>query len=512
MNNTINIPDEIKNKFTTSSQNNIIKIKNQIIFTEENIHKLFGHEAAEDEDIESLIKYYFQTATYEQVSANLKLRILVGHKGVGKSALFKVLVNQDIKENIIPIEIKPNEILNITDSSDNFYSLIETWKEGIKKIIINKTIENLLEEHSSKYLPEPIKIGKNIITNILDFINSKSDQKINKALHDIFKKNQKLNIYIDDLDRGWKGTREDITRLSSLLNAIRDISNENTNINFKIALRTDVYYLVRTSDESTDKIEGSVVWLTWTNHEILALLIKRINNFLGVGKTDNELITLPQHELAKYLTTIMTESFEGHGKWHNVPIYRVLMSLTRKRPRDLVKLCTLAAKEAKKRNSNRIETQDFQNIFEEYSLNRLLDTVNEFRTEFPEIEDLLLSLRPSSKKAKKFSEGYIYETEDLINKLKNIAQNKDWYFSNSTKKATAPELLTFLFKIGFLTARKINKDNIIIRKTFEENKYLTTPNNIQSFKWEIHPAYRWALEPDDQEIIYDKLDVNLDWE
>jgi len=89
-----------------------------------------------------------------------------------------------------------------------------------------------------------------------------------------------IYVYIDDLDRGWQGRREDNVRISALLNAVRDITTENRGIHFRISLRSDVYFLVRTSDESTDKIEGSVIWHTWTNHEIFVLLIKRIESFL----------------------------------------------------------------------------------------------------------------------------------------------------------------------------------------------------------------------------------------
>ena len=47
------------------------------------------------------------------------------------------------------------------------------------------------------------------------------------------------------------------------------------------------------------------------------------------------------------------------------------MSLIRKRPRDLVKLCSLPAKNAYERKSNRIETIDFQAKFSEYSQGRI---------------------------------------------------------------------------------------------------------------------------------------------
>ena len=62
-------------------------------------------------------------------------------------------------------------------------------------------------------------------------------------------------------------------------------------------------------------------------------------------------------------------------------MYRVLMSLIRKRPRDLVKLCTLAARHAEERNGNCIMTEDIRAIFEEYSLGRIQDTENEYRSE-----------------------------------------------------------------------------------------------------------------------------------
>ena len=59
-------------------------------FNEVEIQKLFGHEAAEQESPERLKEYYFKNNTYNQIVVDLPLRILVGHKGIGKSALFKV--------------------------------------------------------------------------------------------------------------------------------------------------------------------------------------------------------------------------------------------------------------------------------------------------------------------------------------------------------------------------------------------------------------------------------------
>ena len=71
--------------------------------------------------------------------------------------------------------------------------------------------------------------------------------------------------------------------------------------------------------------------------------------------------------------------------------------MIRKRPRDLVKLCTLAARDAREFSNSKIRTGNFKNIFEEYSQGRLQDTFNEFRSELPDIERLLTNMKPSKK-------------------------------------------------------------------------------------------------------------------
>jgi len=92
------------------------------------------------------------------------------------------------------------------------------------------------------------------------------------------------------------------------------------------------------------------------------------------------------------------------------------MSLIRKRPRDLVKLLTLSARKAREIKNHKIVTINLKDSFEEYSQGRLQDTVNEFRSELPEIERLLVNMRPS-RKEKTTREGYVYKTDALLKKV-----------------------------------------------------------------------------------------------
>lgn len=464
-------------------------------FTEENIAALFGHEAAEDEDIERLKSYYLKGHTFSQVSNDLPIRVLVGHKGIGKSALFHISMEEERINGKLSILIKPDDIAGIGDKEEDFLKLIREWKQGITEIIAGKALTSfgLLYEGVRGKLNE---YGGKLIDFLQSTLRAKDYADLKKPHHaiiDNFLATGKIYVYLDDLDRGWQGQKSDIKKISALLNAVRDIASEIKGISFRISLRSDVYYLVRTSDESTDKIEGSVIWHSWSNHEILALLAKRVEQFYGRTHETSALVSLTQPLLASKLDPVMAPTFNGKGNWSSIPTYRMLMSLIRKRPRDLVKLCTLAARAAREDSSEIISTDHFNQIFEEYSQGRLQDTINEYRSELPDIERLLFGMKPS-KQEKRTSTGYVYTTDALLKKIANIQQSGAFRFANG-KEADRQSLAAFMYKINFLTARK-EDGNYITRRYFEESRYLSQKFADFGFDWEVHPAYRWSLQPD----------------
>jgi len=480
----------------------------KIDFTETNIQRLFGHEAAEDEDPKRLQQYYFKTGVYDRIVTDLPVRVLVGHKGIGKSALLKVAISENVEKGRLAVLIQPNDITDLGVDTTDFLHTVRSWTEGLREIIVRKVLHSLgvsdkLSTGVKGYRGGIVEFLSNTLPNLNwgDYDPSKQNVILQ------FAETLSLSIYIDDLDRGWQGRREDVARISALLNAVRDLSNADRSINFKIALRSDVYYLVRTSDESTDKIEGSVVWHTWTNHEIFVLLVKRIETYFGRTVDEERLLSIRQHDISHFLNPVMEPRFAGSGLWENAPIYRVLMSLIRKRPRDLVKLCTLAARNAHSRKSAMIQTEDFRAIFEEYSQGRIQDTVNEYRSELPDIERVLMNMKPSQKE-RTTKEGYVYRTDALLKKINAVMELGAPRFANG-KTADAKELSAFLYKINFLTARKETPQGII-RKYFEENRYLSSQFVDFGFDWEIHPAYRWALQPSDVTAIFATLGLSAE--
>jgi hypothetical protein len=217
------------------------------IFSDENIQAMFGHEAAENERPERLRQYYFKSQTFDRVTADLPLRILVGQKGIGKSALFTVAQAEDSDIGSISLSIRPDDVSSVSSDDTDFNKKITEWKGGLFKIIQRLILEQIGQSaESSKVLPK--KSGK-FLSLLKDsakpYLSSKIDlDPSERAFAESFLKTNRLTIYIDDLDRGWQGAKADVHRLSALLSALRDLSTANDGLRFRVALRSDVYFAI----------------------------------------------------------------------------------------------------------------------------------------------------------------------------------------------------------------------------------------------------------------------------
>jgi hypothetical protein len=328
-------------------------------FDDYTIRRIFGSEDAESENSERLKQYFLKNGAYDDLRSPLPLRIVVGHKGVGKSALLKMSYIEDVENNILAVEIQPNDIseLMISVPNESFIQKIERWKAGIRRIVARKAIENLASDSAGEYLSEKWlgtirKIGSSL-NQAISSIKPNISNAISMSIAESFLRNSVIRVYIDDIDRGWSASQADIENISALINAVRDLCNQEENFQCRIALRTDVYFLVRTSDESTDKIEQDIIRLTWENDDILRLISVRIITYFNLPNV-NDLRNLSQSRISKeILSEVMDPIYEGKGLWENVPVSVPLMSLCRKRPRDLVKLLHGAARIAGKEGRSR---------------------------------------------------------------------------------------------------------------------------------------------------------------
>lgn len=477
------------------------------VFNDENIAKLFGAEAAEDETEDRFRQYFFHNQTYDNLITSLPLRILVGHKGVGKSALLKRARLNDNDNNVLGVWLTPGDVaaVSVGHDVDDFTKLVEYWKQGILAIVAKHILTDAADELLNK---ETMGRIASRVSSFIPTLTTKLSEGVcgapphlPQAVIDTFIKVGVINVYIDDIDRGWSASKADIKNISALLNAMRDISGGDQRIRFRIGLRSDVYFLVRTSDESTDKIESNVIWLSWSNHEILCIIAKRIETFFGIDREQATILKLNQTDITNnILSKVIDPVYAGVGHWSSRPIHNVLLSLTRQRPRDLVKLMHGAARKAGAAHNEIISSTNLERSFEEYSNERLQDIINEFRSELPAIERLLLEMKPS-KKERTAAQSYLFSNDKMSIKIAEVMQHVTLTFTNG-RRVTGKALTQFLYKIDFITARKTLPDGSIERRYFDRSRFLASEFADFGFDWEIHPAYRWALQPQDiQDVI-----------
>ncbi|HZL09321.1 MAG TPA: hypothetical protein VFC65_04940 [Prolixibacteraceae bacterium] len=479
--------------------------KKVVNFTDENIRKIFGSYDGEGENIDRLKEYYFKTETYSKIISDLPIKILVGHKGIGKSALFRIAMSEQKDSGNLPILIKPDDIGEIGEKHESLILSIRKWKFGLTDIIAKKVLSEfgIIDEGITARI---IKVGGRIIPLITKSVIQQKDNsditQSQKLLIEKFLTSNKIDVYLDDLDRGWQNRKEGLIMISALINSIRDLSSENPGLIFKLALRSDVFNAVRIEDESSDKYEGGVVWHSYELHEIFVMLIKRLLTFWGESINEENLLKTSQRHIAFNLDSIFENTFFGTGKWEKAPMYKVILSLIRNRPRDLVKLCTMAARQAYRVNSTIIKSSHILSILPDYSKSIIKDTIAEYKSELPQIERLIYGMKPS-KKERFAVDSFVFSTSELHKKIFNITQRGQFIFANG-KVGDAHDISRFLYKINFLTARKTLEDGTIERKSYEHDSNLSSSYMDFGYDWEVHLAYRWDLQADSLIDIFSK--------
>lgn len=234
-------------------------------------------------------------------------------------------------------------------------------------------------------------------------------------------------------------------------------------------------------------------------------MAKRIETFFGQERDQVAIMKMTQADITtQIMSKVIEAKFQGLGHWSNRPIHNVLLSLTRQRPRDLVKLMQGAAKRAFASSNTIISSRNLETSFESYSNERLQDIINEFNSELPAIDKLLLGMRPT-KIERKAAESFLFSNDKLSKKLSDIMGQASFSFT-SGRLVSVKSLIQFLYKIDFITARKRRPDGSIDRKYFDNNRFLADEFADFGYDWEIHPAYRWALQPQDIQGVIDSVD------
>lgn len=471
---------------------------------------LFGNEAGEDEDKDRLASYYLEKPENGIFfSAHRPLAFVRARKGMGKSALLNYAqhkLEKDYPQSIY-ISVKASDLISIKQHPDVGASALKFtnyWQECLCTRIaieIGRHIKVAITD-DSMMLVEMSELqgykGRNIVSALSERFTQAlpkltAQKKCAENAQELLtrytnKENISLWIFVDDIDSTFVDTPENRILVSSFFTACRNIVNAVKGLFIRASVRTDVWAIIKT-DEALDKCEQYMVDLNWSTEDTGKILSKKILTYFESTYPNNKDIRLLQNRYPSSQPQVFELVFRKKFHWNGRPLepYRPIHILSAGRPRWAAQLCKMAAKDASKKNVDKIGVGNLNNIMFDYGKYRLSDLYKEHKHQCNQLTHIIESFRNGRK---------AYTSDVLLAFIQaNIISSAEEPIVIENVPIKEPlDIAHFLYRIGFITLDdgSLNRGHSFIR--FEDVPDLLIPSNYNSSdKWAVHPSYRTIL-------------------
>lgn len=475
-----------------------------------------GASAAENE-MSYLSAYYLTTDSFKQVLSGA-IRLVVGRKGSGKSAMF-FQVRDKIRANKkrIVLDLRPEGyqlkkfkemVLSFTDGTQEhlcaafweYVLLLEICHKLLQKdrqphlmdsalLVRYKRLEELYEtgeydregDFSERMLHLISQLQRRVDDEHGGDVRSLNSRAIVNLLyrHDMTQlRNEIVNylklkvdvwILFDNLDKGWptKGVQHsDILILRGLIDATRDIerllTRKGVETHTVLFIRNDVYELL--VDETPDRGKESRASLEWTDPELLRELLRL------------RLVNSMKLDASTTFDAIWNQLSVSHIDGEKADEHLIERSLMR--PRYLLNLVAYCRANAVNLSHARIEADDIRKARKQYSADIGNEIGLEVRDVFPEATDIL----------------YAFIGVPSTLRLEQVFQHfLDAGIAPDSHKKLMEVLLWFAFFGVVMTDRSTQYSYSVF---YDMKKLMTLAKGLADGKilFEIHPAFRPFLE------------------
>jgi hypothetical protein len=480
-----------------------------------------GGLAAESD--ESLMNYFFETRMYHDVEIG-HTKVLIGNRGSGKSAIFKVLARKKQGEGTLVEEIVPTDfmydLLTNTRKFDvnaqwaRLGAYTAAWKYTIlvtamrllyaryKKLKVEpghvNRIKAFLRDHSEEHFGSPIDILILILKKFaavtklsLEGIHFKEGtseldklykldtiQPVIPAISEL-SKHSKILILFDELDYGWDASDDARQFIAGLFRAANQINRQFSYINVLIAIREEIYQNIPELYDDAQKIRDIIEPVRWTPEELKIMISQRIKHALETLLDKRLYITDPES-----LWGCIFEEYMNEG---GLSTFDYIIERTLYRPRELIFFVNecLKAHHAEKK----IGPAMILKVEREYSKNRLNDIASEYKFQYPGLRAVFETFRMGNTvwNRAQLEDHWL----EMVAGGKRCPEAADWLNENS-----APgKLITILWNVGFLRVFiKSNGNPLGEEKEFFVGHHQEPTLNIAMFNhFDIHPMFRSHL-------------------
>ena len=442
-------------------------------------------------------------------------RLLVGHKGTGKTVIFKQISKILEREGVDVLYLVPAEITGTsTPTAEENSALQAFYYESLVKqvaIKLGSKMSGLLGENQAILLRQAIvsgtkdpdvvekaadflsKVGKIFteydLTTMLEYDREIPVQKLFRSITNNLSTSKIFFLIIDEPDDVMVDG-EGISRLWALLNACKMFSQKLPNIRCLISLRTEIWNLLKENSagrKNIDHFEPLILSLDPPDKDIHEILCKRLLFVANVCKEDT--------------TKPFAAFFEGDSATLPLPArdaqsywWDYLEKQSRNRPRDILQHIKYLAENARKNQRQKINSQDVQDCAIFFSESRVNSIADDYAVDFPDLRNVI----------NRFSSlhGFEFATEQVLKFLRatlsELPRNVRGKRLVAASETDVYSLLRMLHEIGFLNPcvpddRESRGYRHIM---FSNDKNFVSQSNLNTMlkvSWEIHPIYRSYL-------------------
>ncbi len=481
------------------------------------------------------LKKYFLTGTAEEdlpflqqafVSSNQlseivgiqpgAMRLVVGNKGIGKTALFEFLETCSNKNKLPSVLVRPDDISSQPPASTHdLGSLKRFYYDALLRAVamaIGRDHQGMLVGDAATLYKEaqsqgqttedfvqtalrllsaisaPVK-GVDGIKLAKDLSGVAMNPELTRAVNNqLLEGNSKVAfLMIDDTDQvAPPGNSEHLNRVWGLLLAARKVATDCPNVRVLVSLRTEVWLRLQSEAkgqrDQTDHLRNLVVHLRSNDEHMRKIIVKRMNLAAadaGHPRTD-------PYDLFFLSNQVTLPYSKEKRSWESF-----ILKSARERPRDAIqlvrKLIDATASGQKIGDDSALKGMSI------YSKERIDDLVGEFAPDCPEIRKLVESFTDIP---------FESDFETIRDHLKRVGSSFSLVIRGTTIQPGSDELamsaLQLLHEVGFVNARVPDTRQ---HKKFRHVQFSDEPNfveyanwnELQAAQWEIHPAFRSRL-------------------